>query len=134
MSSNEIDEKFNLDAPAINNYANMLLQDIKNYQYTSDSRYDKGVWITTGIHALKHLISDMPPKGEQFIKETCKEFDVLSVNSIYFYLQKHWDEEGQWEKLDEVFNKAKAWLWPNVFELNFNLAKPRSKEEAKIRG
>lgn len=126
-------DKFNLDLPAQNNYINMILQDMKNYQYISDQRHERGIrWYIQGLLAIKHLYADMPPKGKDFIlKEVLnrEEFDTLK---LYKEIAGKCGEEEAWELLDEIYNRAIGWLWPNLLEMHIYNIQPRVKQTAKI--
>lgn len=108
-------ETFNLEAPAINNYINLILQDMRTYQEWVSRKYDRGVAsIHRTVLSLKRLISDMPPKGQDFIKEKIPELqsldDILKIED--------------YEATDAVYQIALSWLWPNLLELQLNTAKP----------
>ena len=124
MSENE---SFNLDAPAINNYVNLILQDMKNYQYTSDQRYKPGSKFFDALLALRHLFLDMPPKGKIYMISEVPELKGFNTDTIYQELNRYTLAEV-YEVLDAIFNKAIDWLWPNLLELQLGTAKPRSKD------
>ena len=127
------DESFSLDAPATNNYANMILNDMKNYKYWADRRYERGIWITHGITALNHLISDIIPKGKEFIHQAYPALTNFGVHEIYYYLHKqNSDEDQQWEILDAIYTKALEWLYPNILELHINVGKPAYSAEGHL--
>jgi hypothetical protein len=126
-------EDFTLDAPATNNYANMILMDMRNYKYWADRRYDMGVHIQHGETALNHLISDIVPKGKEFMRKaypTMKNFGVLEIDT---YLQRSCKStEQDWEFLDNIYDKALEWLYPNILELHINVGKPAYTAEGHL--
>ena len=127
------EENFDLDDPCTNNYANMILTDMKNYNYWASRRYDKGVWITHGITALNTLIKDMMIKGKDFMCKAYPELKTFGVQEIYYYLHKQSRDEGiQWETLDNIYNKALEWIYPNVLELHINVGKPAYSAEGHL--
>ena len=128
MSENE---SFNLDAPAINNYVNLILQDMKNYQYVSDQRYKPGSKFFDAILALRHLLLDMPPKGKVYIISEVPELEGFNIDTIYQDLNRHTLAEI-YEVLDAIFNKALDWLWPNLLELHMNTGKPAYETEGHL--
>lgn len=125
------EEKFSLDAPAINNYLNMILQDMKNYQYLSSNRNMIGSRFFNALLALRQLLLDMPPKGQQYMIEKVPYLQGIDAEKIFQILNRQTLSEV-YTTLDGIYRIAIEWLWPNLFEIHFNNAQPRSKETAKI--
>ena len=127
------EQTFNLDTPCTNVYANMILQDMKNYKYWASRRYDHGIWISHGVTALNTLHDDMTPKGKEFMAQSYPELKTFGAREIYFYLhKKSSDEDIQWEILDVIYNKALEWLYPNILELHINVGKPAYSAEGHL--
>lgn len=119
-------ESFSLDAPCTNNYANMILQDMRNYKYWADRRYEPGIHIQHGETALNHLYSDIVPRGKEFLRQAYPQFKTFGVSELDFYLMQKAGGETyyKWDILDEIYEKALEWLYPNVLELHINVGKP----------
>lgn len=122
MSEKEIG-KFNLEAPAQNNYANLILLDMRNYQHISSQRYNYGARFSDALMALRQLISDLPPKGKQHIFEKYPNWQGLNCEKLYGELNGL-GLDKTYSQMDEIFNFAMEWLWPNVLELQINTGKP----------
>ena len=56
----ESEENFNLDAPALTNYLNMILQDLKNLNSWLSLENTREASIHQTIRALRALLLDMP--------------------------------------------------------------------------
>jgi hypothetical protein len=111
-------QEFNLDAPAVNNYLNILLRYIKFYQ---DCTIDRS--FSAAVNVLRSLILTLPPKGQEALKDEIELFRKYDSNTSIIR------DFGQ---LDKIFQKTMIWLYPNLLELHFNNAQPRSKETARI--
>lgn len=129
----EQEEKFNLEAPAINNYVNMILQDMKNYQFYSSNRYNSAITsrLNSTLLALVTLLKDMPPKGQEYMIQQGPALKGFNVNNLFKEINGL-GFEGAYQELDDVYRVAIGWLWPNLLEIHFNNAQPRSKEIARI--
>ncbi len=123
---------FDLEAPAINNYVNMILNDMKNYQALSAQRFERGASFYRVLLALKTLIMDMPPKGKEYMKQQVPEFDFQNIETVSQELNNLGLEKA-YEAMDTVFDVVNSWLWPNLLELHLNNAKPAYQTTSHLR-
>ena len=111
--------KFDLEAPPTTNYLNTLLLYMKNYQLASQHQDD----FFFAIRSLSALIIALPPRGREYMREA-----LTRIQRYY----KNVDAISSYTELDAIFARVMDWAWPNLFEVHFNIAKPRSKEEPHI--
>jgi hypothetical protein len=124
---------FKLGEPVTNNYANRLIIDMENYKYWADRRFETGVHIHHGETALNHLLGFLFVKGREFMKQAYPELKDFGVLDIDRYLSvKARNEDQEWEILDEIYNKAKEWIDPNILELRMNVGKPAYSTEGHL--
>jgi hypothetical protein len=106
------EEKFSLDGNPKNNYVNIILNDMKNYNF-----YKQNGMFHQAVKAVAILLSDLPPIGQDYMKEEielCYKFESKSTGAI-----------PTWEKANRMYQKVIGWVWPNMLQEYFN-AKPRN--------
>ena len=111
-------QDFDLEAPAINSYLNIILRYLKLYQDCSINRQ-----FSAAYRALKSIILCLPPKGQEILK---LELEKLIIH------EQDTNAISSFEQLDEMFQKVMAWLYPNLLEFHFNNAKPLNRNKPHI--
>jgi hypothetical protein len=74
----------------------------------------------------------MPPKGKEFILKEVLNREELDTLKLYKEIAGKCGEDEAWALLDEIYNRAIDWLWPNLLEMHLNTIQPRVKQTAKI--
>lgn len=120
---------FDLDAPATNNYANMILQEIKTYNNVAKQRYHPG-YLNDGISALKNVFNIMPPKGKEYILNELKTQKFIDIET-YHKIDKT-GTDNAWDTLDGYLDKMMNWIWPNILEIHINTGKPAYTTQAHL--
>jgi hypothetical protein len=92
---NKEPEKFDLDLPAINNYVNLILQDMRDYQFLSSHRYEPGSRFHNAILALVRLLNDLPPKGQSFMVQQIPGLKGFDAEAYYHATAKDDKEAGE---------------------------------------
>ena len=106
------EEKFSLNADPRNNYINLILNDMKIFDYL----YSLQANIFATARALRALLLDLPPKGQEYMREELAD------------LVQNWEHSKFWESYELIgsaYQKAVAWIWPNMLQEYFQ-AKPRN--------
>jgi len=106
-----IEEKFSLNADPKNNYVNLLLNDIKNFNFWKENRK-----FHETIRALIILLLDLPPAGQEYMKQ---EVELMYAYENNVSLIRYWLD------INHIYQKAMTWIWPNLLQEYFQ-AKPRN--------
>jgi hypothetical protein len=117
---------YQLEMQFNNYYANTMLQNVERYQYLTEQRYKTGTRFRDTFYALKHLISNMPPRGKAFLVESFPELKGFDFEKLYSELTRTrgLSISDAYASLDKLFDTCQEWLWPNLFELHMNTGKP----------
>lgn len=110
-------EKFSLNADARNNYVNLLLNDMKNFNFFFAMQRD----CLATSRALRALLLDMPPEGQACMKQEISDL-------------MEWDHSEilrSYQKIGLAYQKAVEWLWRNILQDTFK-AKPISSAKAHM--
>ena len=110
-------EKFSLDADPRNNYVNMILNDMKNFDYWIQRNDD----LYAG-YAFRTLVFDLPPSGQKYLKDVMEKVVRWSIDTSVL---------GSCEVLLENYQKVMAWVWPNILQ-EYALAKPRNPQPTTL--
>ena len=105
------EEKFSLNADPKNNYVNLILNDIRNFNFMKQNDDWWGAMKALGI-----LLLDLPPAGQEYMKP--------EINLMYQF-EKNADAIRYWEDAHRIFQKVMTWVWPNILQEYFS-AKPRN--------
>lgn len=111
-------ESFDLNGNARNNYVNLILNDMKVYNFWRMQQYNVNGSILRTMLALNVLLGDMPPEGQKFMRA-----DMAKVGN---------GNQCSYEELQLIYQKAMGWLWENLLQETFK-AKPLSSEKAHLR-
>ena len=125
---------FQLDMQFNNYYATTMLQNVERYQFLTEQRYKVGTRFRDTYFALVHLISNMPPKGKEFLVAKYPELKGLDFEKLYAEMihSKGVSVSDGYAFLDQLFNTCQEWLWPNIFELHMNVGKPAYSKEGHL--
>jgi hypothetical protein len=105
------EETFSLNGDPRQNYVNLILNDMKNYNFWKENRK-----FTESVRALDILLLDLPPAGQEYLKG---EIDVI------FAFEKNVNSISTWAELNRMYQKTMGWVWPNILQEYFT-AKPRN--------
>jgi hypothetical protein len=110
-------EKFSLNGDPRVNYVNLILNDMKvfNYWFSAFSNI-----FQTG-RALRALILDLPPDGQEFMKAERDDLVEWQRSSLVH----------DYTRLGKAYEKAMTWIWPNLLQAYFN-AKPRNPQPTTL--
>jgi hypothetical protein len=112
------EETFSINGDPRNNYVNLILNDMKNFNF-----YNQNRMFPEAVKALGILLSDLPPTGQEYMKQEIEliyEFDGKSTSAI-----------PTWEKASRMYQKAISWVWPNMLQEYFQ-AKPRNPQPTTL--
>jgi hypothetical protein len=110
-------EKFSLSADPKMNYVNLVLNDMKIF----NSWYSAGNNVFQTARALRSLVLDLPPEGQEFMKE--EKDDLVEWEHTKFIYS--------YALLGEAYQKVMTWVWPNLLQEYFN-AKPRNPQPSTL--
>ena len=125
---NKVDDKFELDNNAINNYINLAIDHMKSFHFHKN----KGDF-NAALNALESLILDLPPKAKQYL-EAERTLIRKTMNDDFIENQygRH-IRPLQWMKdLSPIYEKTIDWIYPNLLELRMNVGKPAYTTEAHL--
>jgi hypothetical protein len=112
------EDKFSLDADPRNNYVNLILNEMKDFNHQAKTQWD----IAVAVHTLRSLLLNLPPSGQECLKEEIAK----TINYEY--------NVGLIPNYDvalKIYQKAMAWIWPNILQEYFN-AKPRNPQPTTL--
>jgi len=111
------EEKFSLNGDPRNNYVNLILNDIKNFNFLKQNEEWWGA-----MNALGILLLDLPPSGQDYLK--------LEIDLMYKF-EKDADVIRYWEDANRIFQKVMTWIWPNMLQEYFSV-KPRNPQPTTL--
>jgi hypothetical protein len=116
---------YDLDLPFNNAYANTLNILMMRFQTLAEHRYKIGTHFRDSVFALMTLLSQLPPTGKAYMAARYNILEGFNSQKVYEYLSNNaTNVEEVYEALDELFNYAQAWIWPNILALHLNSGKP----------
>jgi hypothetical protein len=110
-------EKFSLDASPKNNYVNLILNDVKNFDYWKENNE-----FHPAIRALNTLLLDLPPHGQEYMKQEIQ---------LIFAFEKNVSVISHWADVNRIYQKTMTWIWPNLLQEYFQ-AKPKNPQPTML--
>lgn len=111
------EEKFDLNGDPRNNYVNLILNDMKNFNYWMQQRH-----AFAAPRALRALVFDLPPAGQEALKDVVEKIIKWDRDISVF---------GTDRLLLENYQKVMQWVWPNILEAHVG-AKPRNPQPTTL--
>jgi hypothetical protein len=110
-------EKFSLDGDPRRNYINLILNDMKNFNFFYAMQRD----CLSTARALRALLLDMPPEGQKCMKAEIDDLVEWRNSKII----------NSYSGMGAIYQKAMDWLWTNILQDTFR-AKPLSTAKAHM--
>ena len=106
------EEKFSLNADPRNNYVNLILNEMKDFNFYAKTQRN----IIATVRTLRSLLFNLPPSGQQYMRAEIAKTLAFEDNL---------DEIPNYEAALKIYQKAIEWIWPNILQEYFQ-AKPRN--------
>ena len=97
------------------NYVNLILYDMKVYNFWRMHQYDPNGSVHRTTLALDVILGDMPPHGQAYMKE-----DMQKIRN---------GKESSYADLQAIYEKAMGWLWKHFLSAIYNPLSEKDFEE-----